>query len=249
VRWGFILLSDRINAWRWLGWASAPAFYLIAMAQQRRLGFWPIAAFEREYRAFAALPVALVLLAWFWLGTALSDGDAAPLPYLPLVNPLELGEALVLLGLFAWARGPFALLPQAGRMPASALYWVLGPSALLLLTGMVLRTAHHWAEVPWNTDALLGSMLVQASLSMLWAAAALALMVFGHARALRVVWIAGAVLIALVVVKLFLVELTNTGGLPRIISFVGVGVLLLITGYFAPLPPKRPVLASEDAAT
>jgi len=55
-----------------------------------------------------------------------------------------------------------------------------------------------------------------------------------------------AVLIAAVVLKLFLVELTNTGGLPRIVSFIGVGVLLLLTGYFAPLPPKRPV---EDAVT
>jgi uncharacterized membrane protein len=244
LRWGFILLSDRLNAWRWLGWAAVPAFYLLAMAQRHRLGFWPIHSFEREYRAYAALPVALVLLAWFWLGAMLSDGDATPLPYLPLVNPLELGQALVLFGLFAWARGPMALLPRAERVPASALYWVLGPSALLLLTGTVLRTAHHWAGVPYETDALLGSMLVQASLSMLWALAALGLMVFGHARALRVVWIAGAVLIAAVVLKLFLVELTNTGGLPRIVSFIGVGVLLLLTGYFAPLPPKRRV---EDA--
>ena len=248
VRWGFILLSDRMNAWRWLGWASVPALYLLLMAQPRRLGFWPIAAFEREYRAYAALPVALVLLGWFWLGAMLSDGDASPLPYLPLVNPLELGQALVLFGLFAWARGPMALLPRAELVPAATVYWVLGPTALLLLTGTVLRTAHHWAGVPYDTDALLGSMLVQASLSMLWALAALGLMVFGHARALRVVWIAGAVLIAAVVLKLFLVELTNTGGLPRIVSFIGVGILLLLTGYFAPLPPKRPVLASEDAA-
>jgi uncharacterized membrane protein len=42
-----------------------------------------------------------------------------------------------------------------------------------------------------------------------------------------------------VVVKMFLIELFNAGGLPRIVSFIGVGVLLLIIGYFAPLPPKR----------
>jgi len=39
---------------------------------------------------------------------------------------------------------------------------------------------------------------------------------------------------------LFFVELSNRGGLARIVSFIGVGVLLLVVGYFAPLPPKRP---------
>ena len=49
----------------------------------------------------------------------------------------------------------------------------------------------------------------------------------------------GAALIAVVVAKLFFVELGNRGGLERIISFIGVGVLLLVVGYFAPLPPRK----------
>jgi len=42
-----------------------------------------------------------------------------------------------------------------------------------------------------------------------------------------------------VVAKLVFIELSNRGGLARIVSFIGVGVLLLVVGYFAPLPPKR----------
>jgi uncharacterized membrane protein len=60
------------------------------------------------------------------------------------------------------------------------------------------------------------------------------------------VWLIGAALIALVVAKLIFVELSNRGGLARIVSFIGVGVLLLVVGYFAPLPPKR--LNVEPAA-
>jgi uncharacterized membrane protein len=240
IRYDFIRLSDHVNAWRWLGWASVPAFYLLAAAQPRFPAVWPVTAFEREYRAIAALPVALILLAWFWLGAILSDGSAEPLPYLPLINPLELGQLLALVALLSWFRLRFALLPWAERVPRETGYWVLGPSALLLLTGSVLRTAHHWAGIPFTTSALLGSMLVQASLSILWAVTALGLMIFGHTRALRAVWITGAALVAVVVAKLFLVELTDAGGLPRVISFIGVGLLLLIIGYFAPLPPKRP---------
>ena len=247
IRYGFILLSDRMNAWRWLGWASVPALYLLAAAQKRFPAIWPVTVFEREYRAIAALPVALILLAWFWLSAVLSDGNAEPLPYLPLVNPLELGQLLALFALLSWFRTRFAQLPWAGQVPPWVGYWVLGPSALLLPTGAVWRTAHHWAGVPFTIDGLMGSMLVQASLSMLWAITALGLMIFGHTRALRVVWITGAALAAFVVGKLFLVELTNTGGLPRIVSFIGVGVLLLITGYFAPLPPRLPASSKAES--
>jgi uncharacterized membrane protein len=31
------------------------------------------------------------------------------------------------------------------------------------------------------------------------------------------------------------------------VSFIGVGALLLVIGYFAPLPPKRPALAGDGA--
>ena len=41
-----------------------------------------------------------------------------------------------------------------------------------------------------------------------------------------------------VVVKLFLVELGDSGSLTRIVSFLGVGLLLLVVGYFAPVPPR-----------
>jgi uncharacterized membrane protein len=49
---------------------------------------------------------------------------------------------------------------------------------------------------------------------------------------------AGAGLLALVVAKLFLIELGNAGTLARVVSFLGVGALLLVIGYLAPLPPK-----------
>jgi uncharacterized membrane protein len=47
----------------------------------------------------------------------------------------------------------------------------------------------------------------------------------------------GAGLLAVVVAKLFLVELADRGSLYRIVSFIVVGVLLLVVGYFAPIPP------------
>ena len=48
-------------------------------------------------------------------------------------------------------------------------------------------------------------------------------------------------LLAVVVAKLFFVDLSQVGGVERIVSFMGVGVLLLIIGYMAPVPPRREV--------
>ncbi|MDP9938579.1 DUF2339 domain-containing protein [Ectopseudomonas alcaliphila] len=238
LRYLLLSLSDHYNAWRWLGWALLPTAYLWAMAQARRLP-WPVARFEREYRLWAAAPLAALMLAWFWLANANSAGDSDPLPYLPLFNPLELGLLLCLGALFVWARDA---LPRFGLEPARAqqlVQGVAGLSLFALLTVMVMRTAHHWGSVPWQSAALFDSMLVQAGLSIVWTLIALALMLFGHLRVRRELWLVGAALIALVVAKLFFVELGNRGGLERIVSFIGVGVLLLVVGYFAPLPPRK----------
>jgi uncharacterized membrane protein len=63
-------------------------------------------------------------------------------------------------------------------------------------------------------------------------------MIVAARRGLRTVWIVGAVLFGVVIGKLFLVDLSNTGTAERWISFIGVGVLAIVVGYFAPVPPK-----------
>jgi uncharacterized membrane protein len=40
-----------------------------------------------------------------------------------------------------------------------------------------------------------------------------------------------------VVAKLFFVDLSSIGTLERIVSFLGVGMLMLVIGYVSPLPP------------
>jgi uncharacterized membrane protein len=54
---------------------------------------------------------------------------------------------------------------------------------------------------------------------------------------LRILWLAGAGLLAAAVVKLFALDLAALSGLTRVVAFLGVGALLLVIGYVAPLPP------------
>jgi uncharacterized membrane protein len=62
-------------------------------------------------------------------------------------------------------------------------------------------------------------------------------MVFATRTRQRASWLAGAALLGLTVAKLFVLDLSSIGSIERIVSFLGVGMLMLIVGYFSPIPP------------
>jgi uncharacterized membrane protein len=107
---------------------------------------------------------------------------------------------------------------------------------------VLLRTLHQWFGVSFELDELLQSTLVQTSLSIFWAILALVTMLLAARRQQRMMWLVGASLLGVVVVKLFLVDLSRIGSIERIVSFVGVGVLMLIVGYYSPMPPAAKAL-------
>ena len=245
LRYLFFALADYDSAWRWLGWALAPSAYLLLMANVRNLP-WPVAAYPREYRLYAALPVGLCALAWFWLANWFSDGSADPLPYLPLANPLEIGLLIVLFSCYQWGRRNLTERGLTLSRSTRYLQGIAGASLFALLTLAVCRFSHHWFDVTFHFAALSGSMVVQAGLSLVWTLGALALMISGNRLYRRELWMIGAALVAVVVVKLFFIELGNSGSLARIVSFIGVGALLLVVGYFSPLPPKQKETPAES---
>jgi uncharacterized membrane protein len=112
------------------------------------------------------------------------------------------GGAAALLALFAWFRrvrsADFA--PELFRTTEFG-YTSLGSAAFLWLNGVLLRTLHHWAGVPFNLDALASSMIVQASLSIFWSVLALCAMLTATRLRIRLLWLTGAGLMAVVVIK------------------------------------------------
>lgn len=85
---------------------------------------------------------------------------------------------------------------------------------------------------------LFNSAVFQTLLAVFWTLLAWALMLLATRRGIRQVWFAGAGLLGLVLVKLFLVDLTGIDTAARIVSFLGVGALMLVIGYVTPLPPR-----------
>ena len=122
--------------------------------------------------------------------------------------------------------------------------------AFIAVNTLWLRVAHHLLGIAWNPDALLASFTVQTGIAILWTLLALALMVAAHRRGRRTLWLVGAGLLGVTVAKLLLVDMNNAGGGARIIAFIVVGLLMLVVGYLAPLPPRNANNAPlEGAAT
>ena len=242
---------DRADLW-FTAWASVVSVAaLIAVlvgltlwagrGAQRHARSWPLDSHALDYSWYAAAPLAVLLwLAVFGLAWT-SSGQTAPLPYIPVLNPTDLVVLLGIGALLLWRSVMLGVQPAPAGSAALRTPWFWGAIGLLVLVAIStvwLRVAHHFFGVSWNAYSLYHSFVVQTGYAILWTLLALGLMVVAHRRAARPVWLAGAALLALVVVKLILIDLSNRGGSERIIAFIGVGLLMLVVGYFAPLPPK-----------
>lgn len=231
--------SNLAEVWRHV--ASIVVFLSIAVGLQagaRRIQ-WPLLKYRDSYRLLGASLLALLFA--ILLAVSLNEsGEPDPLPYLPLLNPLDL---LVLAALFVAARRWAMPAVGEGRYPVLLQVWV--GLAFVLTTLMVVRMVFHFSDLIWNWDVLFDADAIQAALSIYWAILGLGGMILGARHARRRVWISGVALMVLVVLKLFMIDFGNTGTVARIVSFIGVGVLLLVVGYFAPAPPRA---AARDEA-
>ena len=235
--------------WAHIGRPLVPAVLAAWIVTRTENAAWPLGPHRRLYLAYALAPVMVALWLWVLYINFASNGDPAPLPYLPLLNPLDLAVALIAVAFVAWRRAlaqidlPRPLASLLGAAPA----W-LGATAFIWANGVLLRSLHHWADVPFRLNAMLRSTLVQASFSVFWTLLAMGAMVFANRRRSRALWVCGAALLGVVVVKLFLFDLERLSGVERIVSFIAVGILLLVIGYIAPVPPRDEARTAETSS-
>ena len=191
----------------------------------------PLSLAFARYRNIVLGSQALVLGGMLGISLVL-DGASVPLTWLPILNPLEMFQIAALILLAVWIRDSDA--PQLFRDNRPALLSVAG---FLLITAATLRAAHHLGAIPWD-DGLLRATLSQTSLTVVWSILGVAGWVIGSRRGNRPLWLASALLMAVVLVKLLLVDRQHLGNLFGIASFIAYGLLCTLVGYLAPAPPR-----------
>jgi uncharacterized membrane protein len=217
--------------WRYLVVGTVPALVVFALPYLARRLEWPLQTFRRAYFDLGVPP--LVAFTGLWLlHASLQRGDPGLLRYLPIANPLEIAQCLAL------AIVVRSVLRDWDRPALRKRWQALILLAFVILNGMIARATHFLGAVPFEPVALWASPLFQTTASVTWTLVALALMVGGTRLATRALWIAGSTLLAAVVAKLFIVDLAGIGTVARIVSFIVVGLLILVIGYLSPLPPR-----------
>jgi len=202
---------------------------------------WPVVQFQRAYYWLGLLPVILGLLIW-QLVVIDKDGMLNSFTYLPVLNPLDISQALAAIVMVYWLR--FISRQNEGEwfaMPPAFIGTLAGVMGFTWLNVVIARSVHSFAGVNYSNYSMMNSSVFQTSTSIVWSVVAMGLMAIAFRKASRLFWFAGAGLLALVVLKLFFVDLAESGSISRIVSFLVVGGLMLVIGYLSPLPPKTDI--------
>jgi uncharacterized membrane protein len=221
------------SAWRLAAQALVPLFFIWFVMEKKNLLRWPLVHEFPSYMVWGLAPVVICTWLWTMATNWMHSGNADPLPYIPFLNPLELAQIGGLFLITLWVKRAAVFNETITRI-------VLPLSYFMWLNGLLCRILHNYAGVPYDFSSMFGSVMVQASFSIYWTILGIILMVFATKKGIRKLWLTGAILLGIVVIKMFMVDLSSSNRMAQVISFTGVGVLFLIVGYFSPIPPKSP---------
>lgn len=201
---------------------AAPMLLCLWLSVQQR---WPHPAAPALFLTRMPLPwLAGLVLLWGWSLVEPATGY----PLLNCPDVVMLGAVIVAALQWRAIQRVLTLTARAAQLMAAFTF--------ISATVLLVRAIALLLQLPWQFDPLWQSSEVQLGLSVGWTLLALVLMLRGHLLAHRLRWQAGAALLAVVLVKLFLVDLADAGSLSRIVSFITVGGLTVLIGIKAPMP-------------
>ncbi|MBN2384762.1 DUF2339 domain-containing protein [bacterium] len=240
LSWLVQRLISETETWALVIWGIIPTFILIALPWLKERLDWPLGRFHRAYLEWGARPLAIVAGLWVLI-SSFGRGNPSPLPFCPLLNPLELSQLVIVLVLLIWSRQHWKTLTRTR-------FWT-GWSIItfVAVNGIIARGIHYWGHISFTMEALWASAIYQTALSIVWTGVALIVMAWANKLKQRTTWMVGATLLGAVVLKLFLVDLSGAQTVARIISFLVVGALTLLIGYLSPLPPRTRFPVTEQA--
>ncbi len=229
------------HAWRDVMFAMVPATIIFGLLTVGQRITWPFKQHYSWYISYAATPV-MVVLTFVAAGfSVLHQGNAWPVNYIPLANPIDLAVGFLLYLLILWRIQIVKSGSRIAEVINTKLFnYTMAALGFAWLNGMLARSIHHWFEVRYSLGSLLSSDIFQGAISVLWTLLALTIMTFASRRLSRHLWFIGLGLFIIVALKLFLIDIANAGALVMAISITIVGMLAVIFGYYlSPLPPQN----------
>jgi uncharacterized membrane protein len=243
------------SGWNPAAWLIGPTVVVFALTRiaprcfEWALRVFPLAPAERPLLLSALLrlstaPLALLLLLLVFVQSFSVSGESAPVPYLPLLNPTDLSHVLALAAVWLWTRQnaettAAATSTQRWSRFLRQIRFAGFAAAFVGFTALLGRAVHQYTGVEYDPDELFHSEAFQVAVSVAWTLLALSLMWFSSRTKLRSGWSVGAVLLSVTICKLFFVDLGRLGTGAKIITFLGVGALMLLIAFVAPLPPPK----------
>ena len=222
--------------------ALLTVFPLLLMYAARTMRLPAMLRFGMPLQLGTIAPLVLILSLWSVSVNFSNTADPAPMLYIPFINPLDLAHAIFFISVI---RAVELLEPPLATYRNHVLIF-LGGLIFIWLSAVLLRSMHHYADIPFDLLDMFRNTRIQTALSILWTVIGMLAMLLASRKLMRPVWIVGAALIAVVLVKMFFIDLDASGTVERIVSFLVVGGLLVATGYFSPIPVNHDQ-AIEDA--
>ncbi|MDD2776506.1 MAG: DUF2339 domain-containing protein [Gallionella sp.] len=233
IAWGAQQLTPNTDLWHWLAYGGSFAAITLATLSAQRRQLYPVANQYGDYAITGLLPVVFASIGWFALACVQYSGDGSGLPYIPVLNPLDLVMLLSLYSIHRWVKAP-----QPSELKPMIAY-ALPAGAFLMISTLAGRLAHHWGGVAFDWDVLLHNAMMHALLSVIWTLTSITLMIYASRLSSRRIWFIGFGLLAVVGAKLMLVDLRNTGTITWTASLIGIALLVIAASYFSPAPPKK----------
>lgn len=158
-----------------------------------------------------------------------------PSPYIPMLSLTDMTQILALGTLTA----VFRSIPASNISLRNFCRQALAVAALVVATLSLARAVCWYTALPYRADFLKAFPLFLVAQTLLWGSIALVLIVLASRRfGSRTLWLAGATLLGLTLLKMLVLDMAERDTWARVISFMFTGLLMLIMGYYCPMPPQ-----------
>ena len=238
-----------MNNWGNIIWGLIPAIAIAKLIVLKDHFIWPLQKYREAYLGWGLLPVIIFSAMWV-IVVCFNEANPSPLPYVPVINPQDIAQLFSMLIIYEWlSQTKQGKLPGINKLDPDVLLKVLAGIAFIWLNSLVAHVVHFYMGVSYAMEPMFESSIFQTSITIVWTVTAFAIMGLASRLSQRKLWFTGAGLLALVVIKLFIIDLSDLGTVATIISFMSVGILMLVIGYITPVPPKSLSGEYEEAET